>query len=525
VEAHRQSLFEEAVELASRPPWWGALPSALAAYLVLHLLTQIAPQTAAGTGAPITDIGQLLVMLAGVVQYLLPAALLASAAISAKAAWMRSRRLATAAAPDRVARAGSTPRRFLGESTAAVPEFRLGLDPLGVGGQGSTKPDPKGGTMPSAASLSRQRRVPPPGAEDDSEDAIGRDLSATIRSRASDGDLPGEGISAPPMRAERRGPPIRVRNVLDGVGIALSLALAWFGIQWLAALPAQVDSSPWALLGTGRTSESTTADAAAAGSATRNSKQATSAPERPLGQFQFGPAYVPNLPDQAADAKQGTSADASDGQQLSLRELEAAFNANYIPPPECNEWASRAQLVSCGNHRMRALQEFVQSGGQMSAAMLGEPISSPGDSEPAHQDQDDWGQRGAVGRGGPDRRDNETLQEGKRRREQQLDGDPYGDQRTYDANPGEWQERDWHAKPRGWRKPADQPPPSMTWRQEQAWREGRAAQDEDYLGQPRDRSGEPDWRLRYRGEAPPEWRRGWRQDDGQDGDWNQDWSP
>lgn len=49
----------------------------------------------------------------------------------------------------------------------------------------------------------------------------------------------------------------------------------------------------------------------------------------------------------------------------SVQELEAAFDAFYVPPPGCASPANRTEMVNCTNHRIRARQGFMVAGTQV----------------------------------------------------------------------------------------------------------------------------------------------------------------
>ena len=59
----------------------------------------------------------------------------------------------------------------------------------------------------------------------------------------------------------------------------------------------------------------------------------------------------------------------------SVQELEAAFDAFYVPPPGCASPASRTDLVECANHRIRAREGFMVAG----TPLAPEPEAGPGD--------------------------------------------------------------------------------------------------------------------------------------------------
>ena len=45
-----------------------------------------------------------------------------------------------------------------------------------------------------------------------------------------------------------------------------------------------------------------------------------------------------------------------------MQEVEAAFDAFYVPPPGCASPANRTDMVECANHRIRARQGFMVAG-------------------------------------------------------------------------------------------------------------------------------------------------------------------
>ena len=60
----------------------------------------------------------------------------------------------------------------------------------------------------------------------------------------------------------------------------------------------------------------------------------------------------------------------------SVQELEAAFDAFYVPPPGCASPASRADMVECANHRIRARQGFMVAGTPSSPSRKWGPMPS-----------------------------------------------------------------------------------------------------------------------------------------------------
>ena len=59
----------------------------------------------------------------------------------------------------------------------------------------------------------------------------------------------------------------------------------------------------------------------------------------------------------------------------SVQELEAAFDAFYLPPPGCASPANRTDMVNCTNHRIRARQGFMVAGTQVEPEPV--PASAP----------------------------------------------------------------------------------------------------------------------------------------------------
>ncbi|MGA7981932.1 MAG: hypothetical protein WCA32_17130 [Chromatiaceae bacterium] len=356
----------------------------------------------------------------------------------------------------------------------------------------------------------------------DPELALGQNLSELIRAADHGVDEPRFAVPPSQIRTEKRRQRRRARKVLDAAGVLLALGLAWFGFQWLAALPDKPADSPWALLGSARTAEGPAAGGSKADAG--GSKRDAADSERPLGQFKFGPTYVPDTTDEPMQASKGGDTPADS--KLTIRELEAAFNATYIPPPDCNDWASKAQMVSCGNHRMRALREFVHSGGKMSAAMLGGPIAPSRD--PVELQQGDWRDPDTQGtqqnwREAQDLRQPETWRQEEANREQQdRQQDPYQDQPSGWSRGRAWSEPDRPPASRSWREAEDLRQP-LTWQQEQARRDYQDAQGDGDRNQEQNQLRDHDWRLRYRRDSQPDWRADWQHGGSQEDHWRQDW--
>jgi hypothetical protein len=478
--ANRQSLIEEAIELARRLPWWGSILAAIAVHLVLHPIADIPlPVIDSSTSVVLAALGQILIWLARISQYVVPGLLFAAAGVSAFFS-LRSRGLTPSMVRD------PKDPRTRGSPASHPPQGR-GSGSWRLGGW------LEGGRAEPWISPADGQRKLRPGVEDDHESRLGRDLSALIRSKEPELDTPQ--FAPPSGRAPTETPPrrIRVTRILDGVGMILALALAWFGYQSIAALPNRTDDSPWAYMGAARTKGN--APQASSAVSKKSDPEAPSS-ARPLGQFDFGPAYVPNIPATRTSPKEEQTSQQPEGeapvdQPLTIRELETAFNANYIPPPECNDWASRAQMVSCGNHRMRALREFVQSGGKMNQAMLGGPIEAepsaeqPGqgiDGRPLDQQHaDDWREEARqLDQWGPIRDPSPGRQQG-------------WSQDTPGTGSDQVPPTQHAGGPGGYRQP-------LTWRQEQARRDRQGAE-----GDP-DSAEQQDWGQGYRKDSQTDWR-------------------
>jgi hypothetical protein len=339
----------------------------------------------------------------------------------------------------------------------------------------------------------------------DAESLLARKLSALIRANEPELDAP---PVAPPTEEPGSEPPpkrVRVSRILDAAGMLFALGLGWIGYQSLAALPNRTGESPWALVGTARTPEEGPQSSA------DQSKSPTTEPAsavEPLGEFDFGPPYTPSMSAdhvnrQEVQAVENPQWETGVGQNASIRDLEAAFNANYIPPPECSDWASQEQMVSCGNHRMRALREFVRSGGKMNQAMLGAPIDA------VQGEQQQRGDRTSPpAPQGPDTWREEASQLDQWGQGQSVDPDQYsGSPSNYGgAYPDHPQSH-----------PNDQG--SLTWRQEQARRNQQNGQGDQGAADQQSWGSPQDWRLRYRQDTRPILRAG---DGGSASSW-QDW--
>lgn len=664
-----RSALDELSGLAIRLPWWGGLLSALAAYVLLHpIATLQLPAPIGMVDLVTTSLGQLLVFLAQIAQYLLPLAFLISAAVSGFVRWKRSdlresvvqdttgsilrglrwsdfallvgeafRRQGYELSESRNAAAGRDTTlaltredlRYLVDCTdwrssragaRAVRELSRRIDTTGAEGgfavtsgqftseakhfavdrnielidgrhlkelfRSAPKPTPKnpavlvaalrsliargGGMLLSDRGTARRwapvqepsimddaegpRRNHPardtPGgkllAADDAEVAVGAELAALIRSeRRFDEDIK---LSAPPVqpppakppRARRPRRPIRPKKIVDAVGVLIALAILWGAYDWFSTLPDAPTDTPWALLGASHDSEALARrmqgiDRPPPGARAKEG-------ERPLGQLQFGPSGLIADLEAKAREKEGYN---------SLRELETAFDDKYVPPPECYAWESSDQMVKCGNHRIRARRDFIASGGEVTAAMLGsweEPRPVMTEVRPRdwrQYEQRDW-QDSVDREWDPDQDGQETGQQEPRGGwnpdplpDTGLDASEVRDQ-EYVLEPNQdWQPGRSGTPRGGWRRPATEEPVRTTrdqvdrqpergdWRLESEG-EWRQRPVEDPPLEPRD-----DWRQEWlRGPGPEpnrDWQRDWIQPQGQDSeqdtsrDWRQNW--
>lgn len=276
--------------------------------------------------------------------------------------------------------------------------------------------------------------------------------SAEPSLRADDLCTPFAGWGEPAMEpaAPRRARPRpRPSRIADGVGMLFAAALLWTGWQWLAALPATPESSPW-----GRLPVSSAPGAQGApviGAADRHGL-------RPPGEFHFGPPAGVAAPGAGAEVQ--PEAPAGLMPKLSAWELEAAFNASYIPPPECANWQSNVDMARCGNHRMRTLRAFIDGGGKLLPAMRGESLAATSLPDP------DRGARPAV----PSwREETGAYHDPGWAEDEQIEPIPGGalavpfggPEGTPESQPEEPITRPYE----------DRPPPALSWREEQARRE------------------------------------------------------
>jgi restriction system protein len=297
--------------------------------------------------------------------------------------------------------------------------------------------------QPAPGSATTRSETVSPG--DDAIFAAGQELAALIREERS----PENGLRLTAPRVQEREPQSRLarrtkrripaRKVADAIGMLLAAGLLWAIYQWFVMLPAAPAGTPWSLLGTG-------VDADQLARRLKDFKPQTPGAEvaqgkRPLGQFQFGP------PGRIADLQSQIPGQRPYG---SLRELEAAFEARYVPPPECYAWESNSQMVKCGNHRIRTRREFIASGGEETAMLLGAWEDPSENWRPydqwAQQHGEEWEEWEPIESGQQDQdwpEDEEARLQQQWRQDQALAPDQ--DWRTEDARRSGWvREQDEH---------------------------------------------------------------------------------
>jgi hypothetical protein len=169
-------------------------------------------------------------------------------------------------------------------------------------------------------------------------------------------------VPAPPEQARQATPPARVRprlgvgRIINLVGMGAALGVAWAAYTWFNALPPAPRGEPWEAPKVQGDAPPATKQAQLPGGQVATSQ--------PLGRFEFG---VP-LPDPSAAEPSFEEAATPEEEPIetyrSVQDLETAFGAKYIPPPECADLSSPARLAGCGNHRIRARRAFIESGGR-----------------------------------------------------------------------------------------------------------------------------------------------------------------
>jgi restriction system protein len=218
----------------------------------------------------------------------------------------------------------------------------------------------------SGARAVRRRTAAPHLLTEDEEKAAAEQLTALIREERQIGNE--IGFSAPTVQVrdtpvsggQQRRPRIRIRRVAEILGMLLAIVVMWSACGWFLQLPDAPADGPWSLLGAGRESDRMARLTEGVGQSASGGQVPDG--QRPLGQFQFGPpGRISDLPSRIRNQ----------GSYGSLRELEAAFDAKYVPPPECYAWESNYQMVKCGNHRIRTRRAFIASGGEETPMLLG----------------------------------------------------------------------------------------------------------------------------------------------------------
>jgi len=241
----------------------------------------------------------------------------------------------------------------------------LPLRPQNQVGEPRIWPDAEPWSQTGGYPIRRGIAAPYPTAQD-ADEIAGVQLTQSIREeRDLDSEFtlhapPVHGSDAPGPGSRRPRPRIRFRMVTNILGTLLAIsALSGFA-AWFLQLPKTSTYFPWSLLGAGGGSDVSVRRLGGIERSASNGRIPDG--ERPLGQFQFGP------PGRIAELK---SRIRTQGAYGSLQELEAAFDSKYVPPPECYAWESNSQMVKCGNHRIRARQAFIASGGEETPMLLG----------------------------------------------------------------------------------------------------------------------------------------------------------
>lgn len=423
----------EPLSVLARLPWWAGVLSAGAAYAVLHLLATL-PVPPAEAGAAADALVSLLRSGAAVAQYLVPGLLLVLAAASAVLAWRPG-----AAAGERI-----------------PPTLDWTADDLGQRGRDRTDPDRE--ALAAAAGLNALIRA-------EERKTLGQAPAAPAVRHCSEHG---------PARAWRPRP----RQVLDGIGMLGACGVALATWHWFASLPATPVDSPL-----GRLHAPLPTLETADGEGTPDPARW----ERPLGELQFGPAKsLPADPALAAPAAPEPEPEPAPRPPADPRSLEAAFDAAYIPPPECSGWHQDVDIVRCGNHRMRSLRAYLESGGRMPET---ERLRAPAD----------WRQEQAL-------------------REAREAGEAFPPIPAEEDQPIVWgaPPRPDSAEPVPLPTIRSTPLPPLTWRQEQALREAelRRRASEGLSVRPEDAVREGNWRddwLAIPGTTPaPETSPGWR---------------
>lgn len=394
---------------------------------------------------------------------------------------------------------------------------------------------PNKGRAPAAPEEYRRsapRSAVPDSEEETPEATLGRKLTALLRSD-DDAFLSDHDVQPPP--APRTLPPVmqrtrwrfrpRLKKVADVVGITATAVVIWAGYQWFQSLPGQPAHSPWDLLGTGSAETTPYLIQNRFGrDATAGIPPDSGTKERPLGQLNYGGEWEKRTTsaDRWTRVRLPVPEEAPTEEYHGIRELEAAFNRKYVPPPDCYQWETTADMARCGNHRMRARNAFIESRGRITPEMLGIDGTHSGYPQPVdpssdwRQEQAEW-QDGSNGQlyapswqeppSGDGNWGNAASPDpdGDQPRSSRDDWYGYGSQDPMKSMRGDWRtEGAW-----------DQ---SRTWAEEQEWRQGSVPDD--------NRRQAPDWRRQEYADHPG----GWLQEqDGrqrvapnQDGGWRED---
>jgi restriction system protein len=348
------------LRLLSRLPWWAGVLGAILAYLALGRITLPGP-------APGTDPERLLRALAGVGQWLVPAALLAAAAVAA----YRRRRLVTLSKALATSPVNTT-LRDLGRSDfealvsrafrqagyeVGEPRTKCTGGPTemlltGIGQSGIVHTrywrawrvgaaEVRDLTAAMTAGGARRGFLVIPGefTRDAQRMAKGKPIELidgdSLRALLRIDTRP----PAPPrtlgLLRRVRVPHIPVRYVLRLAGALIAGSAILGGFNWITNLP-----------------DKRLAPAEPSGAAAKQAQQ-------------LPPTLVelpPAAPAPAQAQAQSHPPPPGLGSFRSVQELDIAFEAFYVPPPGCGSPGSHADLVECANHRIRARQGYMAPG-------------------------------------------------------------------------------------------------------------------------------------------------------------------
>jgi restriction system protein len=304
------------------------------------------------------------------------------------------------------------------------------------------------------------------------EQALGAALGALIRTESGPEEALGDTVRAvprssapPPPRAlaasgmallQRAREGVRVARVANLIGMTLALGLGWVTYEWFNALPASPSATPWALLG--RDNDQPVERYAALAAGIVSGERALP----PLGQLDYGPEPARLLATAASASPEPAPVEEPVIEVFrSIRELEDAFNARYVPPPSCYDPGSPGGLASCGNHRIRARRAFIASNGR---TMTPAPTPRPDDHKrvsPVPVELGAWGS---------------SVDQGPR-----ADGDQGSWRDAPAGGLGDARRQPWPDPAPGARPERSTAPATRTWRAEQDERDwsqgGRVADD------------------------------------------------